>query len=96
METNSPKPYQITTENNPANFVGLDRINRKIIYAQPHYIQNILEKFSVAEDPPSYPMVEEFLTSVPEDFSPNLLSALSETISEGNTIYLILSFSATR
>jgi hypothetical protein len=95
IENEFSKTYKMTTEVNPNNFVGLaltrDRINRKITLAQPHYIQNILERFSVARSSPSYPMIEVFLTSLPEDSSSNLLSVFDQKLFQekiGSILYL--------
>jgi hypothetical protein len=62
------KVYKITTEIEPANFVGLaisrDCIKRKITLRQPHYIQIIADRFPIKPSSPAYPMTEDFLTKI--------------------------------
>jgi hypothetical protein len=87
--------YNITTDQNPTNFVGLaisrDRIKRKITLRQPHYISIIAERFPIKQSSPAYPMIEDFLTALPENLTAPLLSPSEQTLFQekvGNILYL--------
>jgi hypothetical protein len=89
------KTYTMTTDLNPTNFVGLaitrDRFAHKITLSQPHYINTVLERFQIEPSTPSYPMSEDFLTSMPNHTNDELLSPFHQKLFQekvGSILYL--------
>jgi hypothetical protein len=89
------KTYTLTTDLNPTNFVGLaitrDRPAHKITLSQPHYIETVLARFQIEPSTPSYPMSEDFLTSMPIHSTDELLSPFHQKLFQekvGSILYL--------
>jgi hypothetical protein len=89
------KTYTITTAVEPTNFVGLaitrDRINHKITLRQPHYIDTLADRFKIKSSSPSYPMAEDYLTSLPLDSTNPVLPPSDQTLFQekvGSVLYL--------
>ena len=95
MEEELGKSYTLTTHHNPENFVGLaisrDRPNRKLTLSQPSYIATLQERFQISPKNPSYPMREDFLTSLPDHIDDEkLLDSIQTLFQEkvGSILYL--------
>jgi hypothetical protein len=85
----------MTTAHNPAKFVGLaitrDRPHHRLTLSQPYYIHTVLERFTIDPSSPTYPMIEEFLTSMPHDSDDHLLAPSYQKLFQekvGSKLYL--------
>jgi hypothetical protein len=95
VETELSKSYTLTTNREPENFVGLafrrDRVNRKIILTQPSYLDTLEKRFSIASTSPTYPMREDYLTSLPDHVNDPILTLDQQTLFQekvGSLLYL--------
>ena len=97
VESELKKTYQLTTTIEPHNFVGLaisrDRANRSITISQPHFVNKIIDLYSIPTSTAKYPMAEDFLTSLrcaDPSATPLLAPELQTLFQEkvGNILYL--------
>ena len=68
-----------------------DRPAHKITLSQPLYITTILERFQIEPSSPSYPMSDDFLTSMPTHSNDELLSPSHQKLFQekvGSILYL--------
>jgi hypothetical protein len=79
----------------PENFVGLairrDRVNRKIILTQPSYMDTLEKRFHIVSTSPTYPMREDYLTSLPDHVNDPILALNEQTLFQekvGSLLYL--------
>jgi hypothetical protein len=95
VEEELSKSYTLTSHKNPENFVGLaisrDRENRKITLTQPSYIATLQQRFEITPTKPTYPMKEDFLTSLLDHVDDPLFSKDLQTLFQekvGSILYL--------
>ena len=89
------KSYTLTSHKEPSNFVGLaisrDRSRKKITLTQPSYVATLQQRFPVIITNPTYPMREDFLTSLSDHCAePKLEDSLQTLFQEkvGSILYL--------
>ena len=89
------KVYTLTTDFEPKIFVGLvitrNRTSRSLTITQPHYVESLINKFSIPSSSAKYPMSEDFLTNMPLPstdslFPPDLQTLFQEKV--GSILYL--------
>jgi hypothetical protein len=95
VESELGKHYTLTTHHDPVNFVGLcitrDRPNRKITLTQPSYLDTLEKRFTIATTSPTYPMREDYLTSLPDHVDDPILILDQQTLFQekvGSLLYL--------